>query len=71
MHSFYGEPLKRGTNTVTTTADIVEGTFRVVASRPIRARGWSSPRTRRAVVRIVFWNCAAVLALVVAPLLVG
>jgi hypothetical protein len=52
------------------TPDIIEGAFRVVSDRPM-ARGWSSPNTRRRVARIVLWNCAVALALVVVPQLVG
>ena len=51
--------------------DIIEGSFRVVSSRPIPARGWASPGARRMVARIVLWNCVLVLALVFAPQLIG
>jgi hypothetical protein len=51
--------------------DIIEGSFRVVSSRPVRARGWASPGTRRTVARIVLWNCVVVVAVVFVPQLLG
>jgi hypothetical protein len=47
-------------------ADVIEGEFRVVASRPIPARR-KSPNRRRLIARIALWNAAAVLAILVIP----
>jgi hypothetical protein len=49
------------------TVEIIEGTFRVVASRELPAPRKGSPNRRRAVARILFWNCAAVFAVVAVP----
>ena len=46
-------------------ADIIEGEFRVVASRVIERR--ASPNTRRAVARILCWNAIFVGAVLVIP----
>jgi len=53
--------------TAATAPEIIEGTFRVVATtdaRPAR----KSPNRERQVARIVFWNTAVMVALVAAPL---
>ena len=47
-------------------ADVIEGVFRVVASRPL-APLRKSPNRRRLVARIALWNAAAVLAVVLVP----
>lgn len=47
--------------------EIIEGAFRVVATRdvhPVR----KSPNRQRQVARMVFWNSAMLVALVVAPM---
>ena len=52
------------------TSDIIEGEFRVVATRerpPVRP----SPKRRRVLFRIAFWHSAVLIALVAAPLLRG
>ena len=52
------------------TSDIIEGEFRVVATRdlpPVRP----SPKRRRAIFRVAFWHSAVLIALVAAPLLRG
>ena len=46
-------------------ADVIEGVFRVVASRPLPLH--KSPNRRRLVARIALWNLAAVLAVVLVP----
>ena len=50
-----------------TAPEIIEGTFRVIATtdaQPAR----KSPNRQRQVTRIVFWNMAMMIALVAAPL---
>ena len=47
-------------------AEIIEGEFRVIASRPIPARR-NSPNRRRLIARIALWNAAGVLALIFLP----
>ncbi len=50
-----------------TAPEIIEGTFRVIATtdaQPAR----KSPNRARQVTRIVFWNSAMMIALVAAPL---
>ena len=47
-------------------SDVIEGVFRVVASRPLPPLR-KSPNRRRLVARIALWNAAAVLAVVLAP----
>jgi hypothetical protein len=50
-----------------TAPEIIEGTFRVIATtdaQPAR----KSPNRERQVARIVFWNTAMMIALVAAPL---
>lgn len=49
-----------------TTTDIIDGTFRVVATTPLTRR---SPNRARMAVRIAFWNVAAVACLVALPIL--
>lgn len=46
---------------------IIEGTFRVVATRDAQAPR-KSPNRQRQVARMVFWNSAMLVALVVAPM---
>ena len=49
-----------------TTHDIIDGTFRVVATKPLARR---SPNSQRAAVRIVLWNFAFMVAIVALPIL--
>lgn len=51
-----------------TTPDIIEGAYRVVSITDLPSAR-RSPNRRRAAVRIVFWNLAAMIAVVVLPLL--
>jgi hypothetical protein len=46
--------------------DIIEGSFRVIATRDLPARR-PSPRRRRAAFRIAFWHSVVLIALVAAP----
>jgi hypothetical protein len=46
---------------------VIEGTFRVVATRDAQAPR-KSPNRQRQVARTVFWNSAMLVALVVAPM---
>ena len=50
-----------------TAPDIIEGTFRVVATTDAQP-GRKSPNRQRQVARMVFWNSAMLIALVVAPI---
>lgn len=52
------------------TTDIIEGRFRVVATRDLRPVR-PSPALRRAAFRIAFWHTAVLIALVAAPLVLG
>lgn len=52
------------------TTDIIEGEFRVVATRDL-VQVRPSLKRRRAIFRIAFWHSAVLIALVVAPLLRG
>lgn len=47
--------------------EIIEGAFRVVATRDIQPVR-KSPNRQRQVARMVFWNSAMLVALVVAPM---
>ena len=51
-------------------SDVIEGTFRVVASRPL-APVRKSPNRRRMIARVALWNLAAVLAVVLIPRLLA
>ncbi|MEW5685318.1 MAG: hypothetical protein AB1942_10395 [Pseudomonadota bacterium] len=48
--------------------DIIEGTFRVVATTELAPRG--SPNRRRAAARIVIWNILALAVFLALPALV-
>lgn len=50
-----------------TAPEIIEGTFRVIATTDA-APARKSPNRERQVARIVFWNTAMMIALVAAPL---
>ena len=50
----------------TTSPEIIEGSFRVIATAPVAAR--KSPNRRRAAARIFFWHTAMLVALVAVPL---
>jgi hypothetical protein len=50
--------------------DVIEGEFRVVATRDLPPAR-PSPKRRRAVFRIVFWHSAVLIGLVASPLLHG
>ena len=55
----------------TTTPEIIEGVWRVVAvaDLPAAAAERGSPNRRRAVVRILFWNVVGLAAVVALPIL--
>ena len=48
------------------TPEIIEGSFRVVATAPLAPR--KSPNRRRAAARIFVWHSAMLIALVAVPL---
>ena len=50
-----------------TAPEIIEGTFRVIATTDAQSAR-KSPNRERQVARMVFWNSAMLIALVAAPL---
>lgn len=51
-----------------TTPEIIEGTFRVIATTDAQP-GRKSPNRERQVARILFWNSAMLIALVAGPMM--
>ena len=57
---------------MTPATDIIEGSFRVVASRDPAERPFrNSPNRQRTVARIVFWNAVCFAAVIFLPVLAG